>query len=122
MPPSASEIEAALRRIVADLYAAERYADLTVKRVRVAAEQQLGLDDGWFKADDEWNTRSKDVISSEVVSMLCYFHLRAARSQPNGPVSRNCASKLVGVSWHPTLTDRRLRLVRLFPRHRECLD
>ncbi|KAG9638147.1 hypothetical protein KCU95_g3455, partial [Aureobasidium melanogenum] len=57
-PPSDAILEKTLRDIV-------RKAEvdpITVKRVRTAAEERLGLDAGFFKSHDEWNERSKEII------------------------------------------------------------
>ncbi|KAI4748572.1 hypothetical protein E4T50_01159 [Aureobasidium sp. EXF-12298] len=57
-PPSDAILEKTLRDIV-------RKAEvdpITVKRVRTAAEERLGLDAGFFKSHDEWNEESKEII------------------------------------------------------------
>ncbi|KAG9669088.1 hypothetical protein KCU99_g2852, partial [Aureobasidium melanogenum] len=57
-PPSDAILEKTLRDIV-------RKAEvdpITVKRVRTAAEERLGLDAGFFKSHDEWNEKSKEII------------------------------------------------------------
>lgn len=74
MALSDTKIERALRKTVGHFYAEERYDDLTVKRVRAAAAEELGLDEGWFKAHEDWNARSKEVINSEVVSSIFSSH------------------------------------------------
>ncbi|KAL8735569.1 MAG: hypothetical protein Q9166_000738 [cf. Caloplaca sp. 2 TL-2023] len=53
------KIEDALRNAVEKKYRSNP-DQLTVKRIRTDVEQQLGLDDGFFKADAIWNTRSKE--------------------------------------------------------------
>jgi hypothetical protein len=65
--PSASEIEAAIRSIIADLYATDNLADLTVKRVRVAAEKKCKLRAGYLKEENAWRERSKTFIEEEAV-------------------------------------------------------
>ena len=62
-PPSDTILEKTLRDIV-------RKAEvdpITVKRVRTAAEERLGLDAGFFKSHDEWNDKSKDIIEAAFV-------------------------------------------------------
>jgi hypothetical protein len=62
-PPSDAILEKTLRDIV-------RKAEvdpITVKRVRTAAEERLGLDEGFFKSHDEWNEKSKDIIEAAFV-------------------------------------------------------
>ena len=62
-PPSDAVLENTLRDIV-------RKAEvdpITVKRVRTAAEERLGLDTGFFKGHDEWNEKSKDIIEAAFV-------------------------------------------------------
>ncbi|KAI5253719.1 hypothetical protein E4T42_02754 [Aureobasidium subglaciale] len=56
--PSNSILEKTLRQIV-------RRAEvdpITVKRVRNAAEERLGLEAGFFKDHDVWNEKSKEII------------------------------------------------------------
>jgi hypothetical protein len=62
-PPSNAILEKTLRNIV-------RKAEvdpITVKRVRTAAEERLGLDTGFFKGHGEWNEKSKDIIEAAFV-------------------------------------------------------
>lgn len=62
-PPSDAILEKTLRDIV-------RKAEvdpITVKRVRTAAEERLGLDAGFFKSHDEWNEKSKEIIEDAFV-------------------------------------------------------
>lgn len=68
-PPSDAILEKTLRDIV-------RKAEvdpITVKRVRTAAEERLGLDAGFFKSHDEWNEKSKEIIEDTFV--CCNVHL-----------------------------------------------
>jgi hypothetical protein len=59
-------LEEALRNVVAAIYKAGTEAtELTVKRVRKAAETRLGLRDNFFK--EEWKTQSKQIIEAEAV-------------------------------------------------------
>jgi len=63
IPPR--KIEQALRDAANDIF--KRDPDnLTLKRVRIAAEEQLELEDGWFKTNSKWNARSKELIQKHV--------------------------------------------------------
>lgn len=68
--PSEDAMEKALRDAVARIYHEGNMEDLTVKRVRAAAESSLGLDEGFFKADAGWKARSDGIIKDEVVCRL----------------------------------------------------
>lgn len=56
-----------MRDIVARLFRHGQLEDLTVKRVRKAAEEELDLPVDYLKSNSEWKDRSKDIISEEVV-------------------------------------------------------
>ena len=71
--PSNAELEKALRQTVQKIYKAGNLEELTVKRVRKAAEEWLELKEGFFKAHGDWNKKSKDVIQSEVVGPTSYL-------------------------------------------------
>lgn len=61
-------LEKALRDTVANIFRTGRLEELTVKRVRLATEAALGLEEGFFKAHDEWKSRSDQIIKDEAVS------------------------------------------------------
>ncbi|KAI4213460.1 MAG: hypothetical protein LQ351_003960 [Letrouitia transgressa] len=63
--PSAAALEKALRQAFRKVLKSNP-DDVTVRKVRNAAEQALGLDNGFFKEHNEWNKRSKDLIHDEV--------------------------------------------------------
>ena len=65
--PSAQAMEKALREAVARTFKSGNMSELTVKRMRIAAEKSLGLDDGFFKGHAEWKGRSDSIIKDEVV-------------------------------------------------------
>ena len=65
--PTHAELEQALKNVVHDIYKSGDLENLTVKRVRKAAEENLDLEEGFFKNDKTWKDKSKDVILSEVV-------------------------------------------------------
>lgn len=66
--PSVAKMEKALRDAVAEVFRSGKMEELTVKRVRMAAEQALGLTEGFFKGDTEWKGESDRIIKDEVVS------------------------------------------------------
>ncbi|KAL2800789.1 hypothetical protein BJX66DRAFT_290135 [Aspergillus keveii] len=64
--PSDKQLEKALRDAVAKIYKTGKMEELTVKRVRLAAEKALQLEEGYFKANGEWKARSEQIIKDEV--------------------------------------------------------
>lgn len=66
--PDDFNIEETLRAIVARLYKSGDHSELTVKRVRKAAEVELELPDDYLKDDADWKSKSKDIIGDEHVS------------------------------------------------------
>ena len=69
--PSDKAINKALRDVVANIFKSGKMEELTVKRVRLAAEKALGIEEGFFKGDATWKTKSDQIIKEEVVS--CYI-------------------------------------------------
>ena len=67
--PTDATLEQALRNAVQKVYQLGNTEDLTVRRIRKVVEEDLDLQDGFFKNDPIWNTKSKSVIQSEVVSV-----------------------------------------------------
>lgn len=67
--PSDEALEKALRDAVAKIYRSGKMEELTVKRVRLAAERALGLEEGFFKGDSAWKSKSDQVIKDEVVCL-----------------------------------------------------
>lgn len=70
---SDGRLEKALRDTVANIFRTGKLEELTVKRVRLAAETTLGLDEGFFKAHDEWKTRSEQIIKDEAVRVTLFL-------------------------------------------------
>lgn len=70
--PSTAKLEKALREAVGDVFKSGNMEELTVKRVRLAAEKKLGLDQGWFKGDAEWKEESDRIIKDEVVCVVLF--------------------------------------------------
>ncbi|KGO52906.1 hypothetical protein PEX1_062340 [Penicillium expansum] len=64
--PSDQALEKALRDQVATIFKSGNMEELTVKRVRLAAEETLGLTAGYFKSTDDWKARSETIIKDEV--------------------------------------------------------
>lgn len=77
--PSDAAISNTLRDVVLAIHKSGKHEDLTVKRVRTRAEQELGLADGFFKTHETWKQKSNDVIV-EAVSTHAY----------NGPCPLTC--------------------------------
>ncbi|KAF9696746.1 hypothetical protein EKO04_005361 [Ascochyta lentis] len=67
--PSEAAIAKKLQDVVISLHKAGNTDDLTVKRVRTRAEEQLGLPAGFLKAAD-WKQKSQDAIM-EAVDKYC---------------------------------------------------
>ncbi|KAF2211257.1 hypothetical protein CERZMDRAFT_85446 [Cercospora zeae-maydis SCOH1-5] len=61
--PSDDQIEQCLKRVTR---IGVKDDDFTVNRARIAAEQELGLEAGFFKSDPTWKARSKQVIELAV--------------------------------------------------------
>lgn len=57
------KIEKALRDATTEIFE-EDQDNLTLKSVRVATERKLKLEEGWFKAHEKWNQRSKEIVHS----------------------------------------------------------
>ncbi|KAJ9492724.1 hypothetical protein VN97_g500 [Penicillium thymicola] len=64
--PSDQTLEKALRDQVAAIFKSGNMDELTVKRVRLATEDTLGLAAGYFKSTGDWKVRSEDIIKEEV--------------------------------------------------------
>ena len=65
-PASDVALEQALRSVVQTAVEKGAFEDLTVKRVRLQAEQNLDLGEGFYKSN-AWKARSKEVIEDEAV-------------------------------------------------------
>ena len=73
--PSRLVLETALRNAVQQVYDSGNLENLTVKRVRKAAEEQLGLAEGYFKNGSFWPEASKQIIQFEVVRTFCFLEM-----------------------------------------------
>lgn len=67
--PSDQTLEKGLRDEVAGIFKSGNMSELTVKRVRLAVENKLGLTTGYFKSTGDWKERSDMIIKEEVVSI-----------------------------------------------------
>lgn len=65
--PSNAAISRTLRQVVIATHKSGKDEDLTVKRVRAKAEEQLGLSPGFLKTSPEWKQKSQDTILEAVV-------------------------------------------------------
>jgi hypothetical protein len=68
--PSSSKIEQTLITVLTRIFKSGNHVDLTVKRIRKFAEEELDLEEDFFKSNDEWNKKSKALIVEEVVRLL----------------------------------------------------
>ncbi|KAF2083492.1 hypothetical protein K490DRAFT_51550 [Saccharata proteae CBS 121410] len=66
--PSDGAVEQALRHAVRQVFKSGNLDNLTVKRVRKSAEEELDLSTDFLKNDAKWKDRSKQVIESEVAA------------------------------------------------------
>ncbi|EEQ33273.1 conserved hypothetical protein [Microsporum canis CBS 113480] len=73
--PDATAIEQRLRDTVANIFKSGNLDELTVKRVRLATEEKLGLEQGFFKSHNEWKLRSDEIIKNEVVCIFLAFSM-----------------------------------------------
>lgn len=73
--PDATAIEQRLRDTVANIFKSGNLDELTVKRVRLATEEKLGLEQGFFKSHNEWKLRSDEIIKNEVVCIFLAFYV-----------------------------------------------
>lgn len=67
--PSDKALEQGLRDEVAGIFKSGKMEELTVKRVRLAVEKNLGLTEGFLKTSGDWKTRSEQIIKDEVVRL-----------------------------------------------------
>lgn len=72
--PSDRALEKALRTEVVVKYKANNWEELTVKRVRRAVEEKLGLEQGFFKNTGNWKEKSEDIIKDEFVRLYISFN------------------------------------------------
>ena len=73
--PSDATIERTLRHAVQAIHKSGKEEDLTVKRVRTRAEQELHLPLDFLKSDKTWKGRSSTIIKDAVVSTLYWLRV-----------------------------------------------
>ncbi|KAL8844452.1 MAG: hypothetical protein Q9205_002283 [Flavoplaca limonia] len=81
-PATDAEIDIALREAVVKRFQSNP-EQLTIKKIRTDVERQLGLGDGFFKADMKWNPRSKETIQLQVDAQEAQS--QPSSSQPHDP-------------------------------------
>ncbi|KAL9598783.1 MAG: hypothetical protein Q9219_004281 [cf. Caloplaca sp. 3 TL-2023] len=87
-PAIDAQLEIELRHTVEKVYKSDP-EQLTVRRLRIKVEQDLGLADGFFKSHSTWNAKSKNIIQSEVAALEAQSQLPS--SQPtahSSPIER----------------------------------
>jgi hypothetical protein len=65
--PSDKVLEKGLRDAVATIFKTGKEEELTIKRVRLAAEKALDLEQGFFRGDARWKAESDRIIREEAV-------------------------------------------------------
>lgn len=68
--PSDTTLEQALRDEVTSRFKTGRREEITVKRVRLAVEEELKLEAGFFRATGNWKEKSEEIIRNQVVRLL----------------------------------------------------
>lgn len=96
MAPSAKKLEAALIDATCQVFKAEPDAT-TVNKVRRQAEENLGMEDGFF-AGAQWKLKSKSLIKEYVVSVAPHFQVGRTEQCLTGACRRNCST---AGSLHP---------------------
>jgi hypothetical protein len=71
--PSDKAIEAELAQAVRNIYNSSQRDQLSVNLVRQRVEDELDLEDGFFKSSD-WKIKSKDIIKNALVCMAQCRH------------------------------------------------
>ncbi|GAB1199008.1 hypothetical protein APSETT444_008340 [Aspergillus pseudonomiae] len=79
--PSNDALEKALRKTVATIYKSGNMEELTVKRVRMAAEKSLGVEEGFFKGSSTWKSKSDQIIKDEVLTVTGPQEVQDQRAQ-----------------------------------------
>jgi len=99
--PSGKDLEVALRHAVQVVYKTGDLEQLTVKRMRKAAEEELELQEGFFK-EPVWKDRSKAIIENEVVccapaknpATICLLRVLLSTGTPTQRRSRFVATRI----------------------------
>ncbi|KAJ5965525.1 hypothetical protein N7481_012239 [Penicillium waksmanii] len=64
--PSDKTLEQALRDEVTSRFETGRREEITVKRVRLAVEEELKLEGGFFRTTGDWKAKSEEIIVNQV--------------------------------------------------------
>ncbi|TLD33194.1 hypothetical protein PspLS_00990 [Pyricularia sp. CBS 133598] len=113
MAPKAIALEAALKNAVRTLYE-EAGDQISVNAVRKQAEDEMGLDEGFFVSDD-WKARSKTVIKEAMDNVLNEAEEdnepKPSRAKPKAQTkrSKNTLKRESSEPEEPTATKRRKR-------------
>ncbi|CAG7918465.1 unnamed protein product [Penicillium olsonii] len=94
--PFDQALEKGLRDEVNAIFKSGNIEELTVKRVRLAVENKLGLTAGYFKTTGEWKTRSEEIIKNEVETQDM-----ASSPEPEAAKSPSPASQRKALSKRP---------------------
>ncbi|KAF2808079.1 uncharacterized protein BDZ99DRAFT_447243 [Mytilinidion resinicola] len=89
---SAAKIEKALRDAVIDIWKSGNTYDLTVKRVRTVAEQELDLPKEFLKGAD-WKTKSHQIIHNQVDQCQNDNAPSSPASEPSPPKKKAAPAK-----------------------------
>lgn len=68
--PSDNVLAEALRNTVIETFKSGNLEELTVKRVRMATEKRLQLEEGFFRNNAVWKEKSMEIIKAEAVCPL----------------------------------------------------
>jgi hypothetical protein len=71
--PAETILVSALKTAVQRVFKSGKLDNLTVKRIRELVEKDLKLENGFFKNDDTWKDKSKQIIGDEAVSKFRDF-------------------------------------------------
>lgn len=86
--PSDEVLEKGLRDEITSIFQSGKMEELTVKRVRLAAEKKLGLSEGFFKTTGDWKERSDRIIKEEAVRFLQFIERANCPSSANVQLRR----------------------------------
>jgi hypothetical protein len=80
-------LEQALRQSVADIFKTGNLSELTVKRVRLATENALGLEEGFFKGDANWKAKSDRIIKKEAEEKINAQEGKEQKAKEDSPAA-----------------------------------
>ncbi|KAI1945584.1 hypothetical protein LOZ12_002373 [Ophidiomyces ophidiicola] len=91
--PDEASLKKALQDAVARIFKSGKMEDLTVKRVRLAAEKSLGLQEGFYKGDAIWKAKSDTVIKDEVEAQERLQEQKEKKRKATAPEKPSTSSK-----------------------------